>query len=227
MARKDATVITQKQLIKLFADQAPKWADVVDAGLLPKNGIAGLYWPDEKAIFRALADRDPDDVRYIVVGQDPYFGARGTSGKKPMATGLAFDIHDDCHELPPSLKNIVSHIAPEQTESAAVATHAFRRWVENHKVLMLNAALTVERGKPGSHLGVWKDFLSDVIQVACKRSSGVKVVAWGSKARDLVCAAMVPEVAFTYGGHPQGRNGTESFDKFWETPVGRRLTTRV
>lgn len=216
-------MITQKRLLELFTAQAPKWAKLIDQKFLPNSGIPGQYWPDDQTIFRALAERNPTDIRYIIVGQDPYFEARDAKGKLPIATGIAFDIHDDCEGLPPSLRNIVRHIAPGIDAGTKRARDVFRGWVKDHQILMLNAALTVERGEPGTHLALWRDFVGAVIQVAREQNPKVKVIAWGAKARDLVCAAMAPEIECTVAGHPQGRGGPEAFDAFWSTRVGQEL----
>ena len=216
-------MITQKRLLELFTAQAPKWAELIKPAALPKSGIPGTYWPSDPAIFRALAEREPTDIRYVILGQDPYFEARDAKGKLPIATGLAFDIHDDCEDLPPSLRNIVRHIAPDADADTSRARDAFRKWIRDHKILMLNAALTVERGEPGTHLALWRDFVGAVIQVAREQSPKVKVIAWGAKARGLVCAAMAPEIECTVAGHPQGRGGPEAFDAFWSTRVGQEL----
>jgi uracil-DNA glycosylase len=124
--------------------------------------------------LRALSWGGPDDVRIVIVGQDPYHGPG-------QAEGLAFSVAPGVRP-PPSLKNIFK----EQVRDLGLpipATGSLMAWAEQG-VLLLNTCLTVEDGVAGSHAGRGWEVLTDAIIKACSTSGACKVfMLWGAHAQ--------------------------------------------
>ena len=113
-----------------------------------KDG-AVIYPPDPYRVFRLT---QPQDVRVVILGQDPYHGPG-------QAMGMAFSVPAQLKKLPPSLKNIFKEIALEG-EGEHPAVGDLTDWVRQG-VLLMNATLTVEDGAPQSHAGKGWETLTD------------------------------------------------------------------
>lgn len=124
--------------------------------------------------FKALELTAPEDVRVVILGQDPYHGPG-------QAQGLAFSVAPGVR-LPPSLRNIFK----EQARSLGVpmpADGSLIRWALQG-VLLINACLTVEDGAPASHAGQGWESLTDAVIRRCGESSHPTVfMLWGAHAQ--------------------------------------------
>lgn len=129
-----------------------------------------VYPPRDK-VFSAFEMVDYNDVKVVILGQDPYHG-------QGQAHGLSFSVQKGIR-IPPSLRNIYKELkndlAIEPPDHGCLIP-----WAEQG-VLMLNAVLTVDEGKPGSHkkLG-WHRFTDTVIEKLNEREQGVVFVLWGN-----------------------------------------------
>lgn len=196
---------------------------------LPKE-IPGRFFPEPDALFKALELISPSEVRFLVLGQDPYFNPK-------EATGIAFAVPSDYTPIPPSLRNIMKYVYREGEGDTSLV-----HWVERKKVLLLNAALTVPRpaaaqkgrdGCAGTHLPRWEDFLGAVVRQLMRANPGVQMVAWGRRTQDSLSKALGDErlkcksIAWCY--HPAASiKNTDacSFASFWKTDVGKSLSFR-
>ncbi|MCI2810576.1 uracil-DNA glycosylase [Eoetvoesiella caeni] len=125
--------------------------------------------------FRALHTLNPDTVKVIILGQDPYHGAN-------QAQGLAFSVPDIC-PCPPSLRNIFKELALEYPDSYTPQTHELSRWAEQG-VLLLNTVLTVQSGLPASHAKKGWESITDAIIANVANSPQPKVfMLWGAHAQ--------------------------------------------
>lgn len=133
--------------------------------------------------FRALESLPPDEVRVVILGQDPYHGPG-------QAQGLAFSVPDDCR-TPPSLRNIRKEIARDEP-GADVAGNDLSGWAAQG-VLLLNTSLTVEDGQAGSHARRGWESVTDALISAVAADPAPKVfMLWGAHAqakRGLIPAA--------------------------------------
>ncbi len=131
-------------------------------------------FPPAPAIFRAFDLCPFDQVRVVIVGQDPYHGEK-------QANGLSFAVNDGV-TLPPSLKNIFQEIERD-TGVAPLASGDLSRWAKQG-VLMLNSVLTVTAGTPASHKGKgWEEFTDAAIAALNKERSGLVYLLWGKYAQ--------------------------------------------
>jgi uracil-DNA glycosylase len=113
-------------------------------------------YPPKDQVLR-LFSMSVQDIRIVLLGQDPYHG-------KGQAHGLSFSVPPGV-PTPPSLKNIYKELQLSFPERNYKFEHGdLRQWFEREKIFLLNASLTVEAGKAGSHMSLWKDFTDDVIR---------------------------------------------------------------
>lgn len=134
---------------------------------------AARVFPPAGQIFAAFDHLPVDDVKVVILGQDPYHGAG-------QANGLCFSVNSDV-PLPPSLKNIFKEIASD-TGVVPYANGDLTRWARQG-VLLLNATLTVEEGRPGSHQGHgWEEFTDYVISQLSSKYNNIVFMLWGSYA---------------------------------------------
>lgn len=128
--------------------------------------------------LRALELTPPEDIRVVILGQDPYHG-RG------QAEGLAFSVAPGV-ALPPSLRNIFKELERDLGTPPPKFPNpggSLVKWA-THGVLLLNTCLTVEEGKPASHSGRGWEVLTDaVIRHVALSERPVVFMLWGSHAQ--------------------------------------------
>lgn len=137
-----------------------------------RNGAT--VYPPREHMFRALQLLNPEDVRVIILGQDPYHGPG-------QANGLAFAVSAG-QRVPPSLVNIFKEMADDLSVSRS-CDPSLLGWAEQG-VLLLNSVLTVRAGEAFSHRGRgWEEFTASVIRVVNEASPAAVFVLWGSSAQ--------------------------------------------
>jgi len=129
------------------------------------------YFPN---VFNALKYTDYDDVKVVILGQDPYHG----TGE---AHGLSFSVLEGVTK-PPSLRNIFKELKADlgidEPESGNLVA-----WTKEG-VMLLNSVLTVEKDKPASHQNRgWETFTDEVIRKINEREKSVVFLLWGSFAK--------------------------------------------
>jgi uracil-DNA glycosylase len=131
-------------------------------------------YPPGKEIFRAFDACDFDDVKVVIIGQDPYHG-------QGQANGLCFSVHDGIR-VPPSLANIFKEIHSDLGKPIPKAGD-LGRWAKQG-VLLLNATLTVRASAPGSHQNKgWETFTDEVIKKISSEKMNVVFLLWGAYAQ--------------------------------------------
>lgn len=131
-------------------------------------------FPPGKEIFRAFDKCDFDQVKVVIIGQDPYHG----SGQ---ANGLCFSVREGVR-VPPSLVNIYKEIKNDLGKPIP-ASGELERWAKQG-VLLLNATLTVRASTPGSHQKKgWEEFTDAVIQKISAEKEDVVFILWGAYAQ--------------------------------------------
>lgn len=131
-------------------------------------------FPPGKEIFRSMDVCDFNDVRVVIIGQDPYHGPG-------QANGLCFSVQDGI-KMPPSLVNIFKEIQSDLGKPIPKSGD-LGRWAEQG-VLLLNATLTVRASSPGSHQNKgWEVFTDAVIRNVSEEKSHVVFLLWGAYAQ--------------------------------------------
>ena len=133
---------------------------------------SGTIYPPREKVFQALKTTNLEEVKVVILGQDPYHGPG-------QAQGLSFSVPDDI-PAPPSLQNILK----ELLEDVGVKTsHDLTPWAEQG-VLLLNACLTVPAGQANGHAGlIWEEFTDAVIRLVSQEEEHVVFILWGAYAR--------------------------------------------
>jgi uracil-DNA glycosylase len=131
-----------------------------------------VCFPPRQHIFRAFECTPFEEIKVVILGQDPYHGAG-------QANGLAFSVHAG-QKAPPSLRNILKET---WDDVGGMPWVDLTRWAEQG-VFLLNATLTVEEKKPASHqpLG-WEDFTDEVIHTISAKQSTIIFMLWGNHAQ--------------------------------------------
>jgi len=134
----------------------------------------GSIFPMGSQIFRAFDSCPFDQVKVVILGQDPY-------PTKGHAHGLCFSVEENVQPLPKSLKNIFIEL--HQDLGVTPQNGDLTNWAEQG-VLLLNNVLTVKEGIPGSHANRgWEIFTDAVIHELNSRRKGIVYVLWGSHAQ--------------------------------------------
>lgn len=158
-------------------------------------------FPPKQDVFKALRLTDYDNIKIVILGQDPYHG----TGE---AEGLSFSVQDGIRK-PPSLKNIFKELKDDlgyyEPESGSLI-----RWAKEG-VLLLNSLLTVEKDKPLSHkkLG-WETFTDEIIKKINEKETPVVFILWGAYARSKKVYITNPNHFIIESAHPSpfsARNG--------------------
>jgi len=135
----------------------------------------GKTYPPPGKIFRAFDLCPFDEVKVVILGQDPYHG-------KDQANGLCFAVGEGAR-LPPSLVNIYKEIETD-LEVRMKARGDLEIWARQG-VLLLNATLTVSAGKAGSHQKKgWEQFTDASIKALSDQKEGLVFMLWGRYAQD-------------------------------------------
>lgn len=136
--------------------------------------ILGTVFPPPKELFAAFDHTPFDDVRVVILGQDPYHGLG-------QAHGLCFSVAEGVR-TPPSLKNIYKEIHTDLGKDIP-ESGTLTRWA-NQGVFLLNAILTVRAHEAASHRGKgWEEFTDGVIQKISDEKEHVVFLLWGAFAK--------------------------------------------
>ena len=163
--------------------------------------LSHSIYPPPKEIFRAFDLCPFDEVKVVILGQDPYHG-------KGQANGLCFAVHEGI-SLPPSLVNIYKEIETDLGIKMKPKGD-LENWAKQG-VLLLNATLTVEAGKAGSHQKKgWEEFTDACIKALSEQKENLVFLLWGRYAQEkgkvidttkhLVLTAAHPSPFSAYSG---------------------------
>ncbi|MDV5141021.1 uracil-DNA glycosylase [Chimaeribacter arupi] len=132
-------------------------------------------YPPQKEVFNAFRFTELNDVRVVILGQDPYHGPN-------QAHGLAFSVRPGV-AVPPSLVNIYKELESDIPGFQRPPHGCLQSWAEQG-VMLLNTVLTVERGQAHSHARLgWERFTDSVIAAINEHREGVVFLLWGSHAQ--------------------------------------------
>ncbi|MGN1214036.1 MAG: uracil-DNA glycosylase [Bacteroidaceae bacterium] len=183
----------------------------------------GVCYPPVESIFRAFNECSPEEVRVVILGQDPYHEegqAEGLSfsvGSSDRGSVVSCDLFGNREEtagqgavaIPPSLRNILREVV-DDVGSTVVRSGSLLPWAREG-VLLLNTVLTVRQGMANSHAGRgWEIFIDRVIGLVNERCDNVVFMLWGSpaarksmlidKERHLVLTSPHPSPLSAYRG---------------------------
>ncbi len=142
--------------------------------LRQEKAAGKVVFPPGPLIFNALNSTPLDQVKVVILGQDPYHGPG-------QAHGLCFSVQPGV-PTPPSLQNIYKEL--KRDLNIDIPRHGYlQHWAEQG-VLLLNTSLTVEQGNAGSHAAKgWQPFTDRIIEVVSARRPHLVFLLWGSHAQ--------------------------------------------
>lgn len=177
----------------------PYFANLV--AFVHKEYSSGICYPPGRLIFNAFNLCPFNDVKVVIIGQDPYH-------EPGQAQGLSFSVADGVR-FPPSLENIFKEVQAD-TDAPIPESGDLTRWVRQG-VLLLNATLTVRAHQAGSHQRMgWEEFTDAAVRALATKRSGIVYMLWGSYAqrkgalidrgRNLVLQSAHPSPLSAYRG---------------------------
>lgn len=198
------------------------WMQVLDKNLLNiyRKWLFKLWLddtefePDICCVFKAFRLCPMDTCKVVIIGQDPY-------PQHGVATGLAFANNLKKGEAPsPSLKvleNSVLSSLSEQERGLAVFDYSLESW-ERQGILLLNSALTVHTGKPGSHQQYWRKFLTSFIENFSQKNPDIFWILLGTEARQVkgYIKSQHGNVVTEYHPAYYARNNASMKDWIWD-----------
>lgn len=163
------------------------------------NDIDELYcnsepvYPKKEDLFKVF-QLPVTDIKVVLLGQDPYHGPG-------QAHGLSFSVPNGV-SIPPSLRNIYKELQNEFPERDYKFTNgSLERWFYEEKIFLLNASLSVIKGKPGSQMDIWEEFTNSTIQFISEQNDKCVFLLLGNFAKAkkvfIKCKAKIVE-----GVHP-------------------------
>ena len=197
------------------------------AFLKAEKASGKIIYPKGKAIFQALNSTPLDQVKVVILGQDPYHGPG-------QAHGLCFSVPDGI-ALPPSLLNIFTELKQDlQVDNSH--TGNLLPWAQQG-VLLLNSVLTVEHGQAAAHQGKgWESFTDQVFQLVNQHTEHTVFLLWGKYAqvkgsqinreRHLVLMAPHPSPLSAYRGFIGCRHFSQAnryLEQHGRTPIHWQL----
>lgn len=170
--------------------------------LAKKEYETKTVFPPKQNVFEALKLTSYENTKVVIVGQDPYHGVG-------EAHGLSFSVKPGV-KVPPSLQNIYKEIKDDLGIIEPANCGDLTKWAKEG-VLLLNAILTVEKDKAGSHSSLgWEFFTDNIIKKLNEKETPVVFILWGSFARSKKLYITNPKHCIIESTHPSpfsARNG--------------------
>jgi uracil-DNA glycosylase len=136
-----------------------------------------IIYPPKEDVFNALKYTSLEDVKVVILGQDPYFNEK-------QAHGLCFSVQHGV-DIPPSLRNIYTEL---ETDLGCIRPNNgyLTKWAKQG-VLLLNTVLTVRAEKPNSHQGKgWENFTDAIIRKINEQDRPIVYMLWGKPAQSKI-----------------------------------------
>ncbi len=194
--------ILPKQWIDVLQEEFQKpYFDTLDK-FVTETYKSSICFPPKEQIFQTLKSTSLSNVKVVLLGQDPYHG-------QGQAHGLSFSVNDGIKH-PPSLKNIFKELVTdckmEVPESGNLSS-----WAEQG-VLLLNATLTVEAKKAGSHQRKgWEQFTDAIIKKISESNEHVVFLLWGGYAQKKSKLIDESKHLILATGHPSPLSANRGF----------------
>ena len=169
---------------------------------LKKEYSSRIIYPSMYDIFNSLKYTAYEDVKVVIIGQDPYH-------EEGQAHGLAFSVQKGV-KVPPSLVNIYKELHDDL--GFVIPSHGYlKEWTEQG-VLLLNAVLTVRQGQANSHRNKgWEIFTDQVISKLNERQQPIVFILWGNNARAKKKLITNPNHKIIEGVHPSPLSAHRGF----------------
>ena len=197
-----ATTATPRSWRNLFCQHKDEF-DNIDKIL---NKTNKKFFPLKKHIFRAFELTSLEEVRVVIVGQDPYHQLKNNG--YPRAQGLSFSVSKD-DEIPSSLQNIYKEIKNNYPDYVIPKHGDLTKWAQQG-ILLLNTSLTVNPNEPGKQGLLWYGVLTRIIDAIGEVRPKCIYVLWGNHAKELM--EFIPKTSIILtAAHPSGFSANRGF----------------
>ena len=170
--------------------------------VIEKEYETKTIYPPKKQIFRALNLCDFDDVKVVILGQDPYH-------EPHQANGLAFSVTKDVR-IPPSLVNIYKEL--NEDLGCYIPNNGYLKKWADQGVMMLNTVLTVQAHRANSHRGIgWEEFTDAAIRVLNQQDRPIVFMLWGRPAQSKKALLNNPNHLILEAPHPSPLSAYRGF----------------
>lgn len=161
------------------------------------------YYPLKKNLFKAFELVKPNDVKVIIMGQDPYPDLVNINNSMvPRAQGMSFSVDkEDC--IPASLKNIFKELTQEYPGEFYANHGDLSNWVKQG-VFLLNYSLTFNPNDPESYMEIWKGIVINIIKKLLYFNPNIILVLWGRKSQKIKSYISANNILEAL--HPSSRN---------------------
>ena len=187
---------------KLLAEEFEKPYYIALRQFLKEEYCTQTIYPNMHDIFNALQTTSYEDVKVVILGQDPYHG-------EGQAHGMAFSVQPGV-KTPPSLVNIYKEL--QSTMGCYIPNNGYLMKWAKQGVLLLNTVLTVRAGKPQSHKGKgWEIFTDRIISILNERKDPIIFVLWGAPAKKKASLITAPQHKILTAAHPSPLSAYNGF----------------
>ncbi len=164
--------------------------------------LGKVIYPHQNLIFNAFEQCLFEEIKVVIIGQDPYHGTG-------QANGLAFSVNVG-QKIPPSLRNIYKELKDDV--GFEIPTHGDLTAWAKQGVLLLNSVMTVEEGKPGSHQHKgWETFTDAVINKLSGENNGIVFLLWGNYAKSKMELIDASKHKIFTAAHPSPLSAYQGF----------------
>jgi len=173
--------------------------------LISEKRAGKRVYPPGPHMFAAMDLVPVEQVKIVIIGQDPYHGPN-------QAMGLSFSVPKD-QPLPPSLRNIYTEIQEDMGQSIDFngASGDLSHWAEQG-VLLLNAVLSVQHAQAASHQGKgWEQFTDELVKRLANRREGLIFMLWGSYAQKKAAQVAAERHHLLKAPHPSPLSAHRGF----------------
>jgi uracil-DNA glycosylase len=182
----------------LRPEQAKPYFQSILQFLAQEKQQGKIIYPSDEDIFNAFNETAYEEVKVVILGQDPYHG-------EGQAHGLSFSVQPGV-KPPPSLKNIFKDLNLPTPQHGCL-----QKWA-HQGVLMLNTSLSVEQGKPQSHAKIgWTTFTEQVIRILNDHPKPLVFLLWGANAQSKRIFITAPHHLVLTAPHPSPLSAHQGF----------------
>lgn len=161
-----------------------------------------VIFPDMYDIFNALHFTSYENVKVVILGQDPYH-------EKGQAHGLSFSVNPGVR-IPPSLLNIYKELHNDL--NCYIPNNGYLKSWADQGVLLLNTVLTVREGEANSHKNKgWEIFTDEIIKILNKREDPIVFILWGKNAQNKINLITNPHHLILKSVHPSPLSASRGF----------------
>ena len=181
--------------------------------LLEKTSGEISIFPNPDLLFSSFNHTDYDNIKVIIIGQDPYFNSYMIKGKEiPEAMGLSFSVPIGI-PIPSSLRNIFKN-ALDYNHFYKSPEHGNLEFWTYQGCLLLNSALTVQKGCKNSHCKIWNDFTNYIIKKLSDDKKDLVFVLWGGPALSKLKYIDTNKHQILISSHPSGLSNHKNLGKY-------------